>query len=70
MRPDYDDFMPSAELCVRFLPPVITVIFPSLFVFYLFHFFFSLAALVQLDHPYLMRTSLNMYVHYTWGLLV
>ena len=45
-------------------------LFPLLSFFTLYHFFFSIAALVQLDHPYLMRTSLNMYVQYTWGLLV
>ena len=69
MRPDFDDFMPSAELCVRLLPPVINVIF-SLFSFLSFFvLLFSPTTLVRLDHPPLMRTSLNMYVHYTSGLL-
>ena len=43
----------------------------SLFLsFTFFRFLFRLTALVRLDHPYLMHTSLNMYNHYTWGLLV
>ena len=70
MRPDSDDFMPSAELCVRLLPPVINVIF-SLFSFLsLFVFPFIPTALVWLNHAPVTRTSPNMYVHYTWGLLV
>ena len=69
-RPDPDDFMPSIKLCVRLLPPVINVIFFSLFSFFIFFvLLFSPTTLVRLDRPPLMRTSPHMYVHYTWGLL-
>ena len=71
-RPDSDDFMPSAELCVDLLPPVINIIFLSLFSFFLSFFIllFSPTALVRLDRAPLMCTSPNMYVYYTWGILV
>ena len=41
-------------------------LFPSLFAFP----FFSLKAFVRLNHAPTTYTSSNMYVHYTWGLLV
>ena len=56
--------MPSAELFVRLLPPIVSIIF-SLFLFFLFR----LKAFARLDRAPLTHTSLNMYVHYTWGLL-
>ena len=76
MQPDSDDSMPSAELCVRLLPPVINIIFFRSFHFSLFSFLsffillFSPTALVRLDRPPLMHTSPHMYIHYTWGLPV
>ena len=60
----------SNSVFVSFLL-LITLFFLSLFIFYYFFvLLFSPMALVQLDRPPLMRTSLHMYVHYTWGLLV
>ena len=56
--------MPSAELCVRLLPPVVSIIFLSFFIF-----LFRLKAFVRLDRAPLTHTSPNMYIHYTWGLL-
>ena len=57
--------MPSAELFVRLLLSIISIIFSSLFGF----FFFSLKVFVWLNRATMTYTSSNMYVHYTWGLL-
>ena len=62
-RPDSEDSMPRAELFVRLLPPFVSITFSSLFASFRFK------ALVRLDRTPLTHTSLNMYVHYTWGLL-
>ena len=58
--------MPSAELFVRLLLPIVSISFSSLFGFS----FFSLKAFVRLNRAPATYTSPNMYVHYTWGLLV
>ena len=57
--------MPSAELFVRLLLPIVSIIFFLSFRF----FFFSLKALVRPKHAHMTYTSSNVYVHYTWGLL-
>ena len=63
MRPDSEDSMPSAELFVRLLPPFFQLPFP------LFSLF-SFKAFVRLNRAPTTYTSLNMYAHNTWGLLV
>ena len=60
----------SAGLFVRLLLPAVSI--NTLFLLSLsFHFFlFSLTAFVRLDRTRLTHTILNIYVNYTWGLLV
>ena len=58
--------MPSAEFFVRLLLPFVSIIFPLFSLF----LFFSLKAFVRLNRAPTTYTSSNMYVHYTWGLLV
>ena len=65
-RPDSEDSMPSTKPLVRLLLPCSFHYFLSLFrLLFLSRF----KAFVRLDHTPLMHTSLNMYVHYSWGLL-
>ena len=54
----------ALNYCVRLLPPIINIIFFSLFVFS-----FSVKDFMWLDFAPLMHISSNMYVYYTWGLL-
>ena len=60
--------MPSIELFVSLLPPFVFVIF-SIPLFSLF-LLFTPKAFVRPNRAPTMHTTSNMYVHYTWGLLV
>ena len=65
MPPDSEDSTPRAGLFVRLLLPL----FP-LFCFPLFNFSFSSLALVRPNRTPMMCTSLNVYTHNAWGLLL
>ena len=66
-RPDSEDSMPSAELFVRLLLPIVPFVFSSLFAFFPL---LALKLFVRLNHTPVTHIYSNMYVHYTWGLLV
>ena len=57
--------MPSAELFVSLLLP-----YSFHDVFFIFYTFFRFKALIRLDRTLPTYTSLHMYAHYAWGLLV
>ena len=57
--------MPSAEIFVRLLPPIVSVTFSLSFRF----FSLALKAFVWLDRAPPTHTSSSMYVYHTWGLL-
>ena len=63
MSPDSEDSAPRAGLIVCFL-------FSPFSISSLFKFFFSFIALVRLDRTLMRYTSLNVYAHNTWGLLL
>ena len=57
--------MPSTELFVRLLLPIVFITFSSLFAFS----FLALKLFVRLNRALVTYTPSNMYIHYTWGLL-
>ena len=65
-RPDSEDSMPSVGLFVRFLLPIVSNTFSSLFAFFLF---LGLKLFARLNRAPVTYTYSNMYVRYAWELL-